>query len=239
LIIGELKALELRRWLVDFKKDSKSKSSSSDGEDSVDEEEPASKPKAEEREDPFDPVVYRVSNQTVFEEHCVQAASKFPSSFCVLSFLPPLEEEFEESVKQHRNLIAILTELKKDLYEARKSNSPLPRVNLMWLDGSQEENFKLLQRFGVATDLPSVVFVKPDKKIVGPYIGGFEKESLLKGIREAAKGRGRLYKYNFDINVFSEKIEGKSAESCGDDDSEEGSSGQCTAPPGGKSHDEL
>jgi protein disulfide-isomerase A6 len=147
-----------------------------------------------------DPKVPEIKSKTDFETACVEEAKGYLSSLCLVSFLPILEPEFEESVKLRESLINVLTGLKKTLHEARtKDPSSVPMLHIMWADGSTSTAKKIINKFGVSSDLPSALFLSPKKKAYRPYVGVFEEADLKRFADETRHGKGRVFTYDWDI----------------------------------------
>lgn len=176
-------------------------------------DETKSEKKRDTEPEPFDPKVPEIQDQSDYKKHCEEVSAKGYSSLCFIAFLPPLEPEIEQSVQEHESNLKVLADLKRSLYDMRISSpSSLANFHVSWTFGYSEERQNMLNRFGVATDLPSCMVIHPSKKVYAPFIGQYEVESLKSFLRKISEGRGRVLKYNWDIDFGSSG--GNSAGSC-------------------------
>ena len=198
-------------------------------------------------EEPFDPNIPQIEDQTDYEKYCVAASEKGLSSVCFIVFLPPVEEEYPESVQQHGDTITMHQALKEDLHQLRqKSPSSVSNVFMSWSFGHTQLVQNIMHKFGVSTDMPSALALNPGKKGFRPYIGAFDKDGMKHFLTESVR-RG-LYKFDWDVVFGQEKEKRLDESSCGSDDAEK--EGTCTGPSDpmkiqakdkapAKNHDEL
>ncbi|KAI3641461.1 hypothetical protein MIR68_000591 [Amoeboaphelidium protococcarum] len=258
---GTLKATDLRKYLYTFSKAQSKVSNSSNGAQSEDDnvdndnndgdsdsgEDDANK-KDVEQED-FVPQVSQITSQVDFEKHCVQTTNA-PSALCMVVHMPVLEADVPESVQQHQDLILLLEQVKAGLHKL-KDTKQFPKTEIMWTFGNTESVQKnIINKFGLASDLPTAFVIKPSKKVYKPYIGAFDAKSLVDWIvKDLTSSRSKVYPYTFEVDfgvesdADSDKISGGKSCSAQKDDG-----GSCKAShgkeelPGSKSkieHEEL
>ena len=172
--------------------------SSSSSSSSSKKDEPKKEPRA-----PLDPNVPKVASLEDLNEHCAKHAEAAGlSALCVLTFLPPLEPEFKESVEQHESYIEVLKKLKASFYQLADTEK-LPSFQFVWLDGTAKSGAQLINKFGMSSDLPSVMVLSPKKKVYGKYLGGFGEKDLTWFLKDAGRGVGRVFPYNWDIEFVA------------------------------------
>lgn len=122
---------------------------------------------------PVNPIIPKLSTQADLERECLTKANAGLSTLCVFALLPPLEEEFPESVEQHKQLIATIAAVKRHFFEQTEkeviaaakaasedgttSASLLPTYLFSWMDGTAPEATKFVSKFGLSSDLPSMM----------------------------------------------------------------------------------
>lgn len=118
-------------------------------------------------------------------------------------FLPPIEPEFDESVTQNQDFVAVLTTLKEQL-NTLKATKQFPRAEIMWTVGSDAAvQANVLNKFGLSTDFPSALVLNPGKKVYKPYIGQFDAKSLVQWITKdlvSGTSAGKVYAYKFEVD---------------------------------------
>lgn len=177
-----------------------------------------------------DPNVYQITNQRDFKQHCLDPADKGVSALCLVAFLPPVDEEFEDTIKYRDDLVDTLTTVKRELNDIRlrPSSSSVPNVYFLWTYGHEESKQALLNRFGASTDLPSAFIINPTKRVFRTFIGAFDAASLKEFLLDVAAGRGRVFSYNWDVDFGDSE---QAAAQCGGGDASSDDDGQCTKPP--------
>jgi protein disulfide-isomerase A6 len=189
----------------------------------------------------YDPLIREVKTIGDFDEGCTKKAEVGYSSFCFMAFLPPLDEEFQESKDQREQLMDILKKLNRKFYGFIEAEM-LPAVHFMFMDGFSSVGQDIIRKFGLSSDLPSGMILSPKKKLYIPLFTSFDEDSLTKYIKEAAKGKAKIFKYDGTISLPSGDATEQEAQeekpTCGsdiDDLDDEESGGQCTF----KNKDEL
>lgn len=210
-----------------------------------------------------------LKTQKDLDAACIQPSEEGLSNLCLIAFLPPLEKEYAESVKQRNESIELLKSLKKYFYEAQygksssgrkskadddddddeengnsKAASSVPSYHISFTDGTTKHASKIISQFGLSSDLPSVLIFSPQKKISVRYIGAWDLTELRKFMENITKKRVDARPFKFDIGFPGDTKKSQEKECAADDDS-----GLCTAPPldskvgdssvKSSSHDEL
>eukprot|EP00158_Paraphelidium_tribonemae_P003824 Partr_v1_DN26398_c0_g1_i1_m43241 putative NA len=190
---GENKVIDIANWLTGFVGGKKEKPSS--------DKKPADsdKPKFNKRE-PLDPNVPHIQTIEDYRKACLEPAEKVMSTLCFVAFLPPLELEFEESVKRHAEILALLRSAKKAMY-AMGEKEVLPNMHFMWLDGTAKYSTKIIQKFGISSDLPSALVLHPKKRVYRPFIRAFDEPEIRAFLKETARGTGRAIAYDWDVEL--------------------------------------
>ena len=214
----------LEEYALPLKK-GKGSSASKDG------KKPTTKPKA-----PFDPKIPEITTQEELEKHCLQLTEAF-SNLCFLAFLPPLEKEYEESIRDRETFVKTLSSVKKAFHERKEDDgAPMPQFHFSFMDGTKKSSKAFINRFGVSSDLPSAMVVNPSKKAYRPFIGSFDEAGIKSFLEETGRGRGRVFQYEGDLTfgTAEKKHETKPVDesSCSaDTDTTGADEGQCTSTP--------
>jgi protein disulfide-isomerase A6 len=133
----------------------------------------------------FDPEVKHITTQKQFKEECLDK----PMGMCLLSFMV-LEPDFEESVKEHKAQLEVLKAVKKTIHDKTLG------FRVFWLDALTER--KLMDKFMLSDQVPSLLIISPSKKIYRPFTGAFEEKSIIDFLNETSKGKGRHFKFDFE-----------------------------------------
>ncbi|KAI3631222.1 hypothetical protein MIR68_010712 [Amoeboaphelidium protococcarum] len=229
---GALKAPDLRKYLYEFAKAQSKVSNSSNGAQSGDDdnnnnEDDIGDDNADNKDveqEAFVPSVSQITSQVDFEKHCVQNTNA-PSALCMVVLMPVLEADVSESVQQHQDLISLLEQVKADLHRL-KDTKQFPKTEIMWAFGNTEGVQKnIINKFGLASDLPTAFVIKPSKKVYKPYIGAFDAKSLVDWIvKDLTSSRSKVYPYTFEVDfgvesdAVSDKISGGNSCSAQTDD---------------------
>lgn len=101
------------------------------------------------------------------------------SSPCIITFLPPLEEEYPESVSNYNEAIEMASGL--EMASDRSSKS-------LWiaLDHSLSSTEKLKEVLGLSDDTPNLVVI--NSKSYHPFRGAWTKDEIAKFLRMAIRG---------------------------------------------------
>lgn len=118
---------------------------------------------------------------------------------CAISVLA-YEPDFEESVKQHEEELAILRNLKEN---NRKIGGPF---KFTWIN-SIEHGKKFIRDFDVPDMLPVFMIVNGKKKLYRLDRGAFDEDSINTFLKDVRNGRGRFFSYNFDPKLDNIKDE--------------------------------
>jgi len=135
--------------------------------------------------EPFNPEIKQIKTQKELKEECLDK----PIGMCLLSFLV-LEPDFEESVKEHQAQLEILKAVKKGAHDKSLS------FRVLWIDALAER--KLMDKFMLSDQVPSLLIISPTKKVYRPFTGAFEEKSVLEFLTETTKGKGRHFKFEFE-----------------------------------------
>lgn len=130
------------------------------------------------------------------------------SPLCIYTFLPPLEKDFPESVQQNKEMLEVITSIKKKYYE--DSDKP-PPYSFIWSNGVSQSSTIIINKFGLSSDLPAVLVLSPIKKLFSPYIGSFDAKNIRAFLNDVSRGKGRVFSYDETYIALPDKLKTKPA----------------------------
>lgn len=142
---------------------------------------PEKKPVTAEKKVEFDPKVAEITNDEELNK-CIEGFGT-----CAIAVLA-YEEEYEESVKQHKEEMEILETLKKNNHE---KNGPF---KFAWINGVKRGK-KFARDFDLPDMLPSFLVVNGKKNVFRVDRGAFDVDSMTEFLKQVKGGRGRFFSY--------------------------------------------
>ncbi|KAG0230845.1 protein disulfide isomerase (PDI) protein [Actinomortierella wolfii] len=149
--------------------------------------------------EPFDPKIHQVKTQEDLRRECLDKAT----GTCLVAFMI-VEEEFEESVQQHEQNLAVLEQVKKAIYDKQEENGGRV-VHFMWMDALKSNVQRLRDSFQISSDIPGLMLVHPRRKAYMPFVGAFDVGGVTKWLNEAASARAHAYPYSHEFALEAEK----------------------------------
>jgi len=145
---------------------------------------PKEKIVAGEKPKPFDPKVPEITTDEELKK-CIEGFGT-----CAIAVLA-YEEEYEESVKQHKEEMEVLETLKKNNHE---KNGPF---KFAWINGVVRGK-KFARDFDLPDMFPSFLIINGKQKIFRVDRGAFDVEGISDFLKQVRNGRGRNFSYTED-----------------------------------------
>jgi len=147
---------------------------------------------------PFDPKVPEITTDEELKK-CIDGYGT-----CAIAVLA-YEEEFEESVKQHKEEMTILETLKKNDHD---KNGPF---KFAWINGVVRGK-QFARDFDLPDMFPSFLIVNGKQKIFRVDRGPFDVEGITDFLKQVRNGRGRNFSYKKEPVLDFKKEEPKKEE---------------------------
>jgi protein disulfide-isomerase A6 len=155
-----------------------------------------------EKPKPFDPKVPEITTDEELKK-CIEGFGT-----CAIAVLA-YEEDFEESVKQHKEEMEILETLKKNNHE---KNGPF---KFAWINGVVRGK-QFARDFDLPDMFPSFLIINGKQKIFRVDRGAFDVEGITDFLKQVRNGRGRNFSYTkepvLDIKKEEKKEDAKKDE---------------------------
>ncbi|TPX38506.1 hypothetical protein SeMB42_g06696 [Synchytrium endobioticum] len=142
---------------------------------------------------PFDPNVPQIKTDVDLQEHCMGS-----SGICVLIFMN-LEPSYEESIAEYAANMKVLENIKRKMHDRK---SPF---SFAWINAISSGGRKLIRDFDVSDILPNLVAIAPKRNVYQLFRAGFDETSVIEFLDDLISGKGRNFKYDFEISLGSEK----------------------------------
>ncbi|CAM0136133.1 hypothetical protein VKS41_005474 [Umbelopsis sp. WA50703] len=139
----------------------------------------------------FDPKVANLNTDKDLDEQCLSK-----SGICVIAVLPAVDPEDEQSPKEQADALHILEEVKRLDHE---NNGNLSPFLFQWVDANIGKS--IVNKFDMSQDYPTLVVVKPTKKVYRPFVGAWNENSIKTWLDIVAAGRFAVWDYKGDLKL--------------------------------------
>jgi protein disulfide-isomerase A6 len=136
----------------------------------------------------------------------LNVACKNFDTLCIVFFIPPLEDDDKDSVKEHQDISNLLLSVQKNINKfVRDTSSSSKSAVVVKIEGTSNLGGKLVSGFGLSSDFPSSMIMNLESKVFHSYVGTFEETSLMAFFQRAVQGRQHLFPFPKGVNLLDDE----------------------------------